>query len=191
MKTKFITILMICIILIFLVKCFLDTFNFSWNLDLYHENHIVQKGESSLYEYYEEGYCFTDNEKNMISDRFKNLNVFNNEIFEISECGDIRISFSIRDYNPNGDIYLYSNSNFDDLKKWFESNYYGDKISIYNTWISVFDDEGEIRFYKNEDNQNFRIIYITKLPYRYKTAEIDSYSSFVNFFLKINQNNIA
>lgn len=192
MKYKKIFILMTIIILIFLTICLLQSFisNINLNIELYNENHSVQKGESSLYQYYENNYCFSENEKQMISDRIEIIDVFDNEIFQVSECGDLRISFDVKDYDSYGYIYLYSNSSFQDLKEWLSSRNYNIEIDSYDTWISIKDDKGEIRFYENKDYSTFRIIYITKLPYKYKNNEIDSFPSFVKYFLEINQKNI-
>ncbi len=191
MRKKLLLILIKIIALTILVVYLINTFSINLNLDfdLYHEDHSTQKGEASLYKYSEKNYCFSDNEKQMLSDRFKILNVFNNEIFEVSECGDLGISFSVKDYKSTGDIFLYSTSSFEDLKKWIESSNYNDKIKIYDTWVVISDDEGEICFYKNENNSNFRMVYITKLPYRYMISEIDTYSPFVKYFLELNQKN--
>ncbi len=192
MKYKKIFILMTIIILIFLTICLLQSFisNINLNIELYNENHSIQKGESSLYQYYENNYCFSENEKQMISDRIEIIDVFDNEIFQVSECGDLRISFDVKDYDSYGYIYLYSNSSFQDLKEWLSSRNYNIEIDSYDTWISIKDDKGEIRFYENKDYSTFRIIYITKLPYKYKNNEIDSFPSFVKYFLEINQKNI-
>lgn len=192
MKYKKIFILMTIIILIFLTICLLQIFisNINLNIKLYNENHSTQKGESSLYQYYEKNYCFSENEKQMISDRIEIIDVFDNEIFQVSECGDLRISFDVKDYDSYGYIYLYSNSSFQDLKEWLSSRNYNIEIDFYDTWISIKDDKGEILFYENKDYLTFRIIYITKLPYKYKNNEIDSFPSFVKYFLEINQKNI-
>lgn len=192
MKYKKIFILMTIIILIFLTIYLLQIFisNINLNIKLYNENHSTQKGESSLYQYYEKNYCFSENEKQMISDRIEIIDVFDNEIFQVSECGDLRISFDVKDYDSYGYIYLYSNSSFQDLKEWLSSRNYNIEIDFYDTWISIKDDKGEILFYENKDYLTFRIIYITKLPYKYKNNEIDSFPSFVKYFLEINQKNI-
>lgn len=192
MKYKKIFILMTIIILIFLTIYLLQSLisNMNLNIELYKENHNVQKGESSLYQYYEKNYCFSKKEKQMISDRIEIIDVFDNELFQVSECGDLRISFDVKDYDSYGYIYLYSNSSFQDLKDLLSSRNYNTEIDFYDTWISIKDDKGEIRFYENKDYSIFRIIYITELPYKYKNNEIDSFPPFVKYFLEINQKNI-
>lgn len=182
------TIIILIFLTIYLLQIFISNINL--NIKLYNENHSTQKGESSLYQYYEKNYCFSENEKQMISDRIEIIDVFDNEIFQVSECGDLRISFDVKDYDSYGYIYLYSNSSFQDLKEWLSSRNYNIEIDFYDTWISIKDDKGEILFYENKDYLTFRIIYITKLPYKYKNNEIDSFPSFVKYFLEINQKNI-
>lgn len=190
MKKRLAVLLIALLALILLVIYILNTIHFNFNFDLYYENHIVQKGESTLYKYYQENYCFSDNEKQMISNRFKILNVFNNEIFQISDCGDLRISFDVKDYDATGNIYLYSNSSFKDLKEWLEASSYKADINFYKDWISISDSEGEIRFFENEDNITFRMVYITKIPYKYKIKEINGFSPFIKYFLELNEKNI-
>lgn len=163
--------------------------NFNSNFELYHENHNVQKGESTLYHYYDENHCFSSEEIEMISNRFQLLDIFDNKIFKVSNCGDIRISFDVKDYDAWGYIYLYSTSSFEELKKNFENNY-REEVKIYDNWISIMDSQGEINIYRNKDNFSFRIIYQTTLPYKYKVDEINTYPTFVKYFLKLNQKNI-
>lgn len=191
MKYKKILIFMASLILIVLSIYLISFFKFDINLDfsLYHENHNFQEGEASLYKYYKKDYCFSENEKQMISNRIKMLDVFDNEIFNVSECGDLRISFDVKDYDAFGYIYLYSSTSFKDFKNWFLSSNHNYNANVYDTWISIIDDDGSIRFYENEDQSTFRIIYITTLPYVYKINEISSYSPFVTYFLEINQKN--
>lgn len=192
MKKKFIFILVLIISFLLLTMYLLNLFisNLDLNFDLYYEDHSVQKGEVTLNQYYENNHCFSEYEKQMISNRTKIVNVFDNEVFQVSECGDLGISFNVKDYDSTGDLYLYSNSSFENLKKWIITNNKNDNIIFYDTWISILDSDGEIRFYKNNDNFSFRIIYITKLPYRYRTSELDTYSEFIKYFLEINLKNI-
>lgn len=194
MKYKSFFYLVAIIILIFyifyLIKSFFSGINF--NINLYYEDHSVQKGESSLYRYDNNNYCFSGIEKQMISDRLKLIDVFNNEIFKISSCGDLSISFAVKDYDSYGYIILYSYTSFQDLKDWFISQKFNNKkIDLYDTWISIKDEYGDILFFENKDNSTFRIIYITKLPYRYKINEINSFPPFIQYFLEVNQKNIT
>ena len=181
---KKINFLVIILFSLFLLIRLLKSFSSSF--ELYHENHNVQKGEASLYKYYDKQHCFSETEKEMISNRFKQLDFFNNKDFIISDCGSVRITFDIKDYDAWGYIYLYSDSSYETLKKWFETSNY-DNVIIYDDWISVIDSEGEINIYRNNDNHSFRIIYQTPLPYKYKINEINTYSTFVKYFLELNQ----
>lgn len=189
-KVLFISIKIVTLIIlvIYLINIFSVDLNF--DNDWFPVNHNVQKGEASLYQYNKKNYCFSESEKNIISDRLKELNVFNNEIFEVSECGQLNISFAKNDYDSLGKLFLYSDSAFINLKKWFESEYHKDNIKISDTIISVLDEEGSILFLKDDDLDTFRIMYITELPYIYKISEIDTYSPLVKYFLELNQKNI-
>lgn len=86
--------MLIVIWLFFDVKKSIDKVNF----DLYQEDHTTsKKGEVTLYEYRDDNYCFSDEEKQMISNRLSVIDVFDNELFDVDKCGSRIISFSVND----------------------------------------------------------------------------------------------
>ena len=153
--------------------------------NLYYENHATYKeGQVTLYKYNEENYCFNDNDKEMISDILKPINVFANDLFKVKDCGSRKIDFSVNDYNSFGTIILYSNSSFEQVKLWFENNYNSENIEFYDFKFLLFIDDVNIQVYKTDNG--FKMIYVTELPYRYMINEIGNYSAFQQYFLNFN-----
>lgn len=173
--------MLIVIWLFFDVKKSIDKVNF----DLYQEDHTTsKKGEVTLYEYRDDNYCFSDEEKQMISNRLSVIDVFDNELFDVDKCGSRIISFSVNDYDSFGNIILYSKSSFEKIKQWFQDNYSEGNIKFFNSGFFISDDHGDIQVYKEGDG--FKIIYVTSLPYKYMISEIDNYSTFKKYFLRLN-----
>lgn len=153
--------------------------------NLYSEDHTIDReGQVTLYKFNEKNYCFHDNDKEMISNILKPINVFDNDLFKVKGCGSRMIDFSVNDYDSFGTIILYSNSSFEQVKLWFENNYNNENIEFYDSQFFVSIDDVNIQVYKTDNG--FKMIYVTELPYRYMINEIGNYSAFQQYFLKLN-----
>ena len=186
MKIKKSIILLCCVvtILVFAVICYFMNIkqkDLKENNTIVNTNDVIYLDNLSL-----KDYIFSNEEKKMISEQWDAVDVFDNDIFKIEESSEIQIAFNKHKIKPYGYIFLYSKSNYEDLKKWITLNYHNDSVKIYDDWIWFTVDNGEVRFYKNENDNKFRIVYVLSLPYQYTLENIGEYPKIIKFFLILN-----